>query len=80
MRTLTHAVSCLPLQTLAIGKGDDVGIGVHATFGASTPHALHGLAGAVLTRGAQRAGRLTRAGVLVRAHCKGGNMYEVTEM
>lgn len=64
---LRHAVSRLPLQTLAVGKGDDVGIRVHTAFGASTPHALHGLAGAVLTSGAQGAGRLTRAGVLVRA-------------
>lgn len=53
IKTLTHAVSCLPLQALAVGEGDDVGVGVHAAFGASTPHALHALACAVLASSAQ---------------------------
>lgn len=58
--SLTHTVSSLPFQTLAIGEGDDVGIGVHAALGAATPHAFIRLAGAVLTGRMQRAGCLTR--------------------
>ena len=67
---LTGAVSSLPLQTLSVGEGDDVGVGVHTTLGAAAPHTLHGLAGAVGTGGAQGAGRLTRTGTLVGAHCR----------
>ena len=59
---LTGAVLGLPLQTLAVGEGDDVGRGVDAAPGAAAPHALHGLAGAVGTAGAQGAGGLTGGG------------------
>lgn len=65
---LRQTVCCLPLQTLAVREGDDVGIGVHAAFGASTPHALHGLAGAVITGGAKGAWGLTWPGILIWAH------------
>lgn len=66
---LTDAVSSLPFQTLSVGEGDDVSVGVHTSLGAAAPHTLHGLAGAVGTGGAQGAGRLTRAGTLIGAHC-----------
>lgn len=73
INTLTHAVSRLPLPALAVGEGDDVGVGVHAAFGASTPHALHALACAVLAGSAQGAGRLT-AGILVLTYNWGRNI------
>lgn len=57
--SLTSAVLGLPLQTLAVGEGDDVRRGVHAALGAAAPHALHGLAGTVGTAGAQSTGSLT---------------------
>lgn len=66
-KTLTHTISGLPLQALAVGEGDDVGGGVHAALGAAAPHALHGLAGAVGAVGVQRAGLLAgRTGALIR--------------
>lgn len=46
---LTHTLSSLPLQTLAVREGDDVRSGVDAALCAAAPHALHGLAGAVAT-------------------------------
>lgn len=66
--SLTATVSSLPLQTLAIGEGDDVSIGVHTAPGAAAPHAFHCLAGAVGTGGPQGAGHLTRAHAEVWAH------------
>lgn len=44
---LTRTGSSLPLKTLSIWKGDDVGIGVNTTFRAAAPHALHAAACAV---------------------------------
>ena len=62
VQPLTRAVLRLPLQTLAVGEGDDVGRRVDAALRAAAPHALHGLAGAVGAAGAQRAGRLAGPG------------------
>ena len=61
---LTCTVLRLPLQTLSVGEGDDVGRGVDAALRAAAPHALHGLAGAVGTVGAQRARRPAGTGAL----------------
>ncbi len=55
---LTATVSSLPLQALAVGEGDEVRIGIHTALGAATPHALHGLAGAVGAAGSQAQGIL----------------------
>lgn len=69
---LTQAVSRLPLQTLAVREGDDIGGGVHAAPRAAAPHALHGLAGAVGTGGVQRARLLAgEAGALIGVSCRG---------
>lgn len=57
--TLTHAISGLPLQTLAIGERNDIGGGVDTALRAAAPHALHGLVGAVGAVGVQRARLLT---------------------
>ena len=51
---LTRAVLGLPLQTLSVGEGHDVGAGVHAALAAAAPHALHALAGAVAAGGVER--------------------------
>lgn len=61
---LTDTVLGLPLQTLSVGEGDDVGRGVDAALCTAAPHALHGLTGAVGAAGAQRAGGLTRTSTL----------------
>lgn len=64
-RRLTAAVLGLPLQTLSVGEGDDVGRRVDAALRAAAPHALHGLTGAVGAAGALGARRLTGTGALV---------------
>lgn len=66
--SLTATVSGLPLQTLAVGEGDDVSIWIHTAPVAAAPHALHGLAGAVGTGGPQGTGHLTGAHAEVWAH------------
>lgn len=68
--TLTRAGSRLPLQTLPVGEGDDVGVGVHAAPGAAAPHALHAAARAVGARGPQGARPLARPRVLIGTNWK----------
>lgn len=65
MKILTGAGGSLPLQTLSIGEGDDVGVGVHAALGAAAPHALHAIARAVGAACPQRARLLAGPGILV---------------
>lgn len=55
----------MPLQTLSIWEGDDVGIGVHASFGAAAPHTFHAIARAVGTGCPQGARLFAGPGILV---------------
>lgn len=55
----------MPLQTLSIWEGDDVGIGVHASFGAAAPHTFHAIARAVGTGRPQGAWLFAGPGILV---------------
>lgn len=71
-RTLTHTISGLPLQTLAVRKRDDIGGGVDAPLRTAAPHALHVRAGAVGTVGVQRTRRPTGwTGTLTRVSWTG---------
>lgn len=75
---LTHTLSSLPLQTLAVREGDDVGGGVDAALCAAAPHALHCLAGAVAAVAVQRAGLLTgRPGTLTGVSWTGTKIYYI---
>lgn len=64
VKSLTSTILGLPLQTLAVGEGNDIRRGVYTALSTSTPHALHGLAGAVGTAGAQSTRRLTGTSTL----------------